>query len=235
MVGVASGLGGGALCAVPCKPPRTRSRSGRRRRTRASRVAHPARPPDRTAPRRHARRGDADRRVACRRAGFRRCLCLPGTHTKWVHLSAGEVVSFRTFMTGELFACSPRNRSCATPWRAMKSTRTPLTRCRVRHALAAGDVWRSGCSPSGRRSCSRGRSRRYRAGAPVGPPDRGRAGRRAVLLAGSGGASCRPAPPDCGAYAGVVDPGRGRADQRCRPPDAAGLMRARAALREDAT
>jgi 2-dehydro-3-deoxygalactonokinase len=31
-------------------------------------------------------------------------LCLPGTHTKWAHVSAGEVVSFRTFMTGELFA-----------------------------------------------------------------------------------------------------------------------------------
>lgn len=31
-------------------------------------------------------------------------LCLPGTHTKWVHISAGEIVSFRTAMTGELFA-----------------------------------------------------------------------------------------------------------------------------------
>lgn len=30
-------------------------------------------------------------------------LCLPGTHTKWAQVSAGEVVSFRTFMTGELF------------------------------------------------------------------------------------------------------------------------------------
>ena len=30
--------------------------------------------------------------------------CLPGTHTKWVHVSAGEVVSFQTFMTGEMFA-----------------------------------------------------------------------------------------------------------------------------------
>ena len=30
-------------------------------------------------------------------------LCLPGTHTKWAHISAGEVISFRTFMTGELF------------------------------------------------------------------------------------------------------------------------------------
>ncbi len=30
-------------------------------------------------------------------------LCLPGTHCKWVQISAGEIVSFRTFMTGELF------------------------------------------------------------------------------------------------------------------------------------
>jgi 2-dehydro-3-deoxygalactonokinase len=30
-------------------------------------------------------------------------LCLPGTHTKWAHVSAGEVVSFQTFMTGEMF------------------------------------------------------------------------------------------------------------------------------------
>lgn len=30
-------------------------------------------------------------------------LCLPGTHTKWVQISAGEVVSFRTAMTGEIF------------------------------------------------------------------------------------------------------------------------------------
>jgi 2-dehydro-3-deoxygalactonokinase len=30
-------------------------------------------------------------------------ICLPGTHSKWVHVSAGEVISFQTFMTGELF------------------------------------------------------------------------------------------------------------------------------------
>ena len=30
-------------------------------------------------------------------------LCMPGTHTKWVLLSAAEVVSFQTFMTGEIF------------------------------------------------------------------------------------------------------------------------------------
>jgi 2-dehydro-3-deoxygalactonokinase len=36
--------------------------------------------------------------------GFDGVLCLPGTHSKWVHVSAGEVVSFQTCMTGEMFA-----------------------------------------------------------------------------------------------------------------------------------
>jgi 2-dehydro-3-deoxygalactonokinase len=31
-------------------------------------------------------------------------ICLPGTHAKWAQISAGEVVSFQTLMTGELFA-----------------------------------------------------------------------------------------------------------------------------------
>lgn len=36
--------------------------------------------------------------------GFDGVLCLPGTHCKWAHVSASEIVSFRTFMTGEVFA-----------------------------------------------------------------------------------------------------------------------------------
>jgi len=36
-------------------------------------------------------------------AGFDGVLCLPGTHTKWAAVSAGEVTEFSTFMTGELF------------------------------------------------------------------------------------------------------------------------------------
>jgi 2-dehydro-3-deoxygalactonokinase len=36
--------------------------------------------------------------------GYDGVLCLPGTHSKWVQISAGEVVSFQTFMTGEMFA-----------------------------------------------------------------------------------------------------------------------------------
>lgn len=36
--------------------------------------------------------------------GFDGVFCLPGTHSKWVHVSAGGIVSFQTFMTGEMFA-----------------------------------------------------------------------------------------------------------------------------------
>jgi 2-dehydro-3-deoxygalactonokinase len=36
--------------------------------------------------------------------GWDGVLCLPGTHTKWAEVSAGEVVSFQTCMTGDLFA-----------------------------------------------------------------------------------------------------------------------------------
>lgn len=50
--------------------------------------------------------------------GFDGVLCLPGTHAKWAAVSAGEVTSFQTFMTGELFA--------------LLSTRSVL-----RHGLAA--------------------------------------------------------------------------------------------------
>jgi 2-dehydro-3-deoxygalactonokinase len=44
-----------------------------------------------------------------RHPGWDGVLCLPGTHTKWAHLSAGEVVSFQTFMTGELYLALARH------------------------------------------------------------------------------------------------------------------------------
>lgn len=34
---------------------------------------------------------------------------LPGTHSKWAHISAKECVSFQTYMTGEIFACLTEN------------------------------------------------------------------------------------------------------------------------------
>ena len=36
-------------------------------------------------------------------------LCLPGSQSKWVHVSAGEVVSFQSFLTGDLFALLTRH------------------------------------------------------------------------------------------------------------------------------
>ena len=42
--------------------------------------------------------------VLCGHKDFTGVLCLPGTHSKWALSQAGQVVSFNTFMTGELFA-----------------------------------------------------------------------------------------------------------------------------------
>ena len=44
-------------------------------------------------------------------------ICLPGTHTKWAHISAEEIVSFRTFMTGELFSLLSKNSVLPRPFR----------------------------------------------------------------------------------------------------------------------
>ena len=41
--------------------------------------------------------------------GWDGVICLPGTHTKWAHISAGEIVSFQTFMTGEIFGALTKN------------------------------------------------------------------------------------------------------------------------------
>ena len=41
--------------------------------------------------------------VLAGRPDFDGVLCLPGTHTKWVRVSAGTLLHFTTFMTGELF------------------------------------------------------------------------------------------------------------------------------------
>ena len=38
-----------------------------------------------------------------RNPDFDGVLCLPGTHTKWARISAGELCHFRTAMTGEMF------------------------------------------------------------------------------------------------------------------------------------
>lgn len=42
------------------------------------------------------------------RPDFDGCACLPGTHSKWARLSAGEICSFQSFMTGEIYALLAR-------------------------------------------------------------------------------------------------------------------------------
>jgi 2-dehydro-3-deoxygalactonokinase len=39
----------------------------------------------------------------------RAVLCLPGTHSKWATVEAGRIVTFRTYMTGELYAVLRRH------------------------------------------------------------------------------------------------------------------------------
>ncbi|MCY4099896.1 MAG: 2-dehydro-3-deoxygalactonokinase [Rhodobacteraceae bacterium] len=34
---------------------------------------------------------------------FEGVLCMPGTHTKWVEIKSGQVIGFKTFLTGELY------------------------------------------------------------------------------------------------------------------------------------
>ncbi|MGR3503125.1 2-dehydro-3-deoxygalactonokinase [Pseudaestuariivita sp.] len=41
--------------------------------------------------------------LLAREPEFDGVVCLPGTHTKWARISAREIVSFQTFMTGEMF------------------------------------------------------------------------------------------------------------------------------------
>lgn len=36
--------------------------------------------------------------------GFNGTVCLPGTHSKWVQMDGGQIISFTSFITGELFA-----------------------------------------------------------------------------------------------------------------------------------
>lgn len=49
-------------------------------------------------------RGEETQLLGVTEAGFTGLVCIPGTHSKWVRIDAGEVVEFSTYMTGELFS-----------------------------------------------------------------------------------------------------------------------------------
>jgi 2-dehydro-3-deoxygalactonokinase len=104
MVGARQGWAEAAYSSVPC-PPGPAGRLARPRAIDPRLAVHivpglkQRDPPD-------VMRGE-ETQIAGFLAGepdFDGILCLPGTHSKWAHVSAGEVVSFTSFMTGEIFA-----------------------------------------------------------------------------------------------------------------------------------
>ncbi len=102
MAGARQGWAEAPYTAVPAKPPVT----GTRVATRDPRLAVTILPGMKQTQPADVMRGEETQigGFLAQNPGFDGVLCLPGTHTKWAHLSAAEVVSFRTFMTGELFA-----------------------------------------------------------------------------------------------------------------------------------
>ncbi|HKU07308.1 MAG TPA: 2-dehydro-3-deoxygalactonokinase, partial [Bradyrhizobium sp.] len=54
-------------------------------------------------------RGEETQLLGVTDADFTGLVCIPGTHSKWIRIEAGEVVEFSTYMTGELFAVLARH------------------------------------------------------------------------------------------------------------------------------
>ena len=76
--------------------------------------------------------------------GFDGVLCLPGAQTRWVQVSAGEVVSFRSFLTGELVAALAQGPTLAqavagTGWDAA-AFESALGDAMARPALVTSDL-----------------------------------------------------------------------------------------------
>ena len=98
MVGSRQGWAEAPYATAPCKPPSAASSTsvGRVRILPGIKQTKPA----------DVMRGEETQIAGYldKNPDFDGVICLPGTHTKWVHISAGEIVSFRTSMTGELFA-----------------------------------------------------------------------------------------------------------------------------------
>ncbi len=49
-------------------------------------------------------RGEETQLLGVLDPSFAGLVCIPGTHSKWIRIEAGEVVEFATYMTGELFS-----------------------------------------------------------------------------------------------------------------------------------
>ncbi|WP_408056577.1 2-dehydro-3-deoxygalactonokinase [Tardiphaga alba] len=49
-------------------------------------------------------RGEETQLLGVTESGFTGLVCIPGTHSKWIRIESGSLVSFTTYMTGELFS-----------------------------------------------------------------------------------------------------------------------------------
>lgn len=103
MVGARQGWVEAAYAAVPCPPVDTRFAKAQTHDPRLS--VHIIPGVKQTAPA-DVMRGEETQIAGflARNPGWDGVICLPGSHTKWVHISADEIISFQTFMTGEMFA-----------------------------------------------------------------------------------------------------------------------------------
>ncbi len=62
---------------------------------------------DATAP--DVMRGEETQLLGGTESDFTGLVCIPGTHSKWIRIDKGSVVSFTTYMTGELFSVIARH------------------------------------------------------------------------------------------------------------------------------
>lgn len=49
-------------------------------------------------------RGEETQLLGVTEPDFTGLVCIPGTHTKWIKIDAGEIIEFSTYMSGELFS-----------------------------------------------------------------------------------------------------------------------------------
>jgi 2-dehydro-3-deoxygalactonokinase len=71
-------------------------------------------------------RGEETQLLGVTEPDFTGLVCIPGTHSKWVRIDAGQIVEFSTYMTGELFSVIARRSILAHAVETAGSGTSPL-------------------------------------------------------------------------------------------------------------
>jgi hypothetical protein len=61
-------------------------------------------------------RGEETQLLGVTELDFTGLVCIPGTHTKWIKIEAGEIIEFSTYMSGELFSAISQHTSSPMRW-----------------------------------------------------------------------------------------------------------------------